>query len=83
MVLADTVEMMTSADYKERFKAEYHQLKIRVEGLEKMLEKYKAGVLEFNPTCPYDMLYTQLRHMKGYKLILEERAVLEGINLIL
>lgn len=29
MELKDTVEMMLSADYKERFKAEYYQLKIR------------------------------------------------------
>lgn len=28
MKLADTVEMMNSEDYKERFKAEYYQLKI-------------------------------------------------------
>lgn len=26
MKLANTVEMMNSADYKERFKAEYYQL---------------------------------------------------------
>lgn len=29
MELRDTAEMMNSADYKERFKAEYYQLKIR------------------------------------------------------
>lgn len=29
MELKDTVEMMTSSDYKERFKAEYYQLKLR------------------------------------------------------
>ena len=27
MELKETIEMMTSADYKERFKAEYYQLK--------------------------------------------------------
>lgn len=81
MKLADTVEMMTSEDYKERFKAEYYQLKLRAEGLEKMLEKYKAGVLEFNPTCPYDLLHRQLKNMRCYLWNLEERAVLEGIKL--
>lgn len=29
MELKDTIEMMTSDDYKERFKAEYYQTKIR------------------------------------------------------
>ena len=33
MNLKDTVEMMESIDYKERFKAEYFQLEIRVNGL--------------------------------------------------
>ena len=30
MELKDTIEMMVSVDYKERFKAEYLQLKIRM-----------------------------------------------------
>ena len=42
MTLNDTVELMTSEDYKERFKAEYLQLKIRVEGLRKVLIKGDA-----------------------------------------
>ena len=33
MELKDTIELMTSKDYKERFKDEYLQLKIRVEEL--------------------------------------------------
>ena len=39
MKLSDTVEMMNSTDYKERFKAEYYQLKTRICGLENMLAK--------------------------------------------
>ena len=31
MELKDTIELMNSADYKERFKAEYFQTKIRYE----------------------------------------------------
>lgn len=31
MELKDTIELMTSEDYKERFKAEYWQAKIRAE----------------------------------------------------
>ena len=37
MELKDTVEMMNSADYKERFKAEYHQTKTRYEKLKAFL----------------------------------------------
>ena len=33
MDLKDTVNLMMSDDYKERFKAEYHQLKCRLEKL--------------------------------------------------
>ena len=37
--LKDTVEMMNSTDYKERFKAEYQQVVIRYKKLKAMLEK--------------------------------------------
>ena len=79
--LNDTIEMMVSKDYKERFKAEYHQLRIRIEGLDRMLEKYKDGTLDFTPTCSYDLLNGQLRAMKLYRTYLEERAGKEKIQL--
>lgn len=40
MELKQTVEMMNSADYKERFKAEYMQVVIRYKKLANMLEKW-------------------------------------------
>lgn len=79
--LNETVEMMNSSDYKERFKAEYLQLKIRMGGLSTMLKKYKAGELNFTPSCSYDLLNGQLKSMDTYASYLEERAVIEGINL--
>ena len=39
MKLADTVQMMVSEDYKERFKAEYYQLVVRRNALWRMLGK--------------------------------------------
>lgn len=45
MVLKDTVEMMNSDDYKERFKAEYYQLVIRYNKLKSMLVKWDKGTL--------------------------------------
>ena len=38
MKLSETVEMMNSTDYKDRFKAEYYQLAIRYKGLKAMLD---------------------------------------------
>ena len=81
MELKDTVEMMGSSDYKERFRAEYFQLKIRAEGLEKMLEKYKQDTLPFKPSCDYEILYTQYIFMKHYQYTLEDRAKIENIIL--
>ena len=74
MELKDTIEMMVSVDYKERFKAEYLQLKIRMTGLSNMLKKYKAGTLTFKPSCSYDLLNGQLKSMEMYAKYLEERA---------
>jgi len=46
MELKETIDLMNSDDYKERFKAEYLQVKIRYEKLRKMLVKLDAGTLE-------------------------------------
>lgn len=81
MELKDTVEMMLSEDYKERFKAEYWQLKIRYEKLADMLVKYKNGALDFEPTCSYEELYEQFIYMEHYLISLEMRASIEGIEL--
>lgn len=79
--LKDTVEMMQSEDFEERFKAEYEQLRIRIEKLEKMCEKWDRNELIFEPTCPRSIYDMQLRAMKDYLTILEARAVMEKIEL--
>ena len=79
--LKDTVAMMGSADYKERFVAEYAQLKIRYKKLYAVLEKYAADKLDFKPTCPIEILYEQLDHMEAYLNVLETRAKHENIQL--
>ncbi len=81
MDLKDTIEMMQSADYKERFKAEYYQTKIRYTNLHNMLIKADAGTLEFTPTCPLDLLRDQKANMGKYLYCLEVRAQIEGIEL--
>lgn len=81
MTLEDTKELMCSSDYKERFKAEYYQLKIRYLKLMDLLKKWDRGDLKFTPTCPKYVLRLQFFHMTDYLSILEERAELEGIIL--
>lgn len=81
MQLRDTVEMMNSADYKERFKAEYYQTAIRYGKLKTMVDKYNNGTLEFKPTCPMSIYDIQLRAMRDYLTILEARAAIEGVEL--
>ena len=81
MKLQDTIELMNSKDFKDRTKAEYYQLKIRHEGLARMLKKYKEGTLEFVPNCDYDLLHTQLVYMEWYMNVLEERTKIENIEL--
>lgn len=79
--LKSTVELMQSEDFKDRFKAEYLQLKIRIEGLSDTLKKYKEGNLNFKPKCSYDLLNGQFKAMDMYASYLEERAEIEGIEL--
>ena len=81
MELKDTVELMNSNNFKERFKAEYYQLKIRIEGLRTILDKYKNGTLNFTPNSSYEIFFTQLIYMELYLDKLEERAKLENIEL--
>lgn len=79
--LQDTISLMNSSDFKERFQAEYFQLKIRYTGLKVMLKKYKARRLAFQSKCSYELFLTQLIYMEGYMKALEERAKIEGIEL--
>ena len=81
MDLIDTIEMMGSSDYKERFKAEYAQLVIRYYGLKNMLEKWDNGTLEFKPTCPRSTYNLQIKAMTDYIAVLEARAVMENVDL--
>lgn len=79
--LADAVEMMQSAEYKERFKAEYYQVLIRYQSLVGIIEAWDNGTLDFTPTCPRSIYDLQLRAMKDYIAILEARAVMENVKL--
>ena len=81
MELKSTVGLMNSNDFKDRLKAEYYQVKIRYEKLHKMIVKYEAGILNFEPKCPIDLLKQQAKNMGKYLYTLEIRAEIEGIDL--
>lgn len=79
--LNDTVSMMNSVDYRERFRAEYYQLVIRYKKLKAMLEKWDMGELDFTPTCNRGILNMQERVMADYIAILESRAQIEDVDI--
>ena len=79
--LSDTVDLMNSADYKDRFIAEYYQTKIRYQKLHNMIVKYDAGTLNFTPSCSLELLQKQASVMGQYLYQLEVRAQVEDIDL--
>ena len=90
MELNNTVELMNSSDYRDRFKAEYYQTKIRYEKLKKFNTKIEAAyaihmtkkdVEVPKHDCPDSILNDQQRVMGQYLHILELRAEIEGIDL--
>ena len=81
MELKDTIEMMTSQNYKERFRAEYFQLEIRYKKLRDIVKKIDEGTLMFKVTCPRSVLDRQILAMFDYLNVLRYRAELEGVDL--
>ena len=81
MELKDTIELMQSDDFKDRFKAEFYQLKIRTEKLKAVLDKMDDNTLDFKPNCSYDLLYEQFTYMKNYLQVLRHRAKIENIDI--
>lgn len=81
MPLKNTVDLMLSDNYKDRFRAEYYQTKERYQRLHLMIIKYEAGTLDFQPDCPLELLKRQAKAMGEYLYVLEMRAQLEKIDL--
>lgn len=91
--LEETCTLMLDDDYRERFKAEYWQTKIRYERLKSLNNKIEAAnetmclptpdlrVSMPVHTCPEHLLRERQHAMGNYLRILEIRAVIEGIDL--
>jgi hypothetical protein len=81
--LDQTVDLMKSESYKERFIAEYAQVEIRYKRLERVLKSIEDKTCPkcFEPTCDIKILKIQLKTMKDYRAILILRALTEEIEL--
>ena len=91
MKLSKAVETITSDAYKERFKAEYYQIKERYERLKSFNNTIEAASRTSHSIskrvempkhdCPEELLRDQQRAMGEYLHFLEIRAVIENIEL--
>lgn len=81
----ETIESMCSYNYKERFIAEYHQVKIRYEKLKNFCNKIEVeemlGKEVTKHDCPLELLREQQKYMGLYLSILERRALIENVEL--
>lgn len=67
--------------YVSRMITEYHKLKDKYTKLHRMLAKHEAGTLDFEPTCPIELLEHQADVMSEYLHTLEVRAEIENVKL--
>lgn len=85
MELKETIDLMLSSNYKERFIAEYRQAKIRYEKLKNFCNKIEVetmlGKEVTKHDCPLQLLREQQKYMGLYLSILEKRALIENIKL--
>lgn len=77
-VIANIIEADT---WQERFEQEYAYVKSKYERLHRMIVKYEAGTLDFEPNCSLEILKRQAAAMGSYLYILEMRSEIEGIEL--
>lgn len=85
MELKETIELMCSSNYKERFVAEYRQVKIRYEKLKNFCNKIEVetmlGKEVTKHDCPLELLREQQKYMGLYLSVLEKRALIENVEL--
>lgn len=81
MTLSDTVELMESDNYEDRFRAEFYQTRIRMLKLFDMLEKWDAGTLGFTPLAHRYLYLMQVKGMGIQIRAMRRRAKSEGIEL--
>lgn len=68
-------------DYKQRLVEEYQYVMNKAVRLGNIIAKASKGTLDFELSCPLELLQRQLGFMHGYIGTLEERAEIEGVTL--
>lgn len=86
LALSDTVELMQSTDYRDRFVAEYIQTALRYERLKSFTAAIEAAEQwlfsdDIDHDCPLELLQKQQKAMGEYLHVLELRAKIEDIDL--
>lgn len=79
MFLKETAKLMASKDWKDRMRAEYYQLVIRLNKLQVMIEE-PSSLEGYNEML--ELLKKQYSVMLEYKRILEKRARISNFNLV-
>lgn len=77
--LKDTVDLMLSDDYVDRFKAEYYQLETRFIKLAAMVKNWDK--LNFTPNMSKGFYIKQLHIMAMYLYYLIFRSGIEKVNI--
>ena len=80
MKLVETVNLMCSRDFKDRFIAEYVQLVIRLSKLNDVLSN-KSDIRFVADDTTMSLMLKQRDAMESYKECIEKRADIAGIDL--
>lgn len=81
MTLAEITKLMLDSDYRNRFRAEYYHVKLRLNNLKAVLKLWDANKLDFTPDCPRSIYTIQVRAMEEYLAVLEARAKIENVSI--
>lgn len=80
MELKETVEMMNSDNYKERFKAEYHQTKTRYERLKSFNTKIEAArrarSIDYHVVNLPEIKIEEPKHDCPFDLLIEQQDIM-------
>lgn len=81
MELKETVLLMNSPEWQDRFRAEYLQTKIRAAALLEAITICKYNCDSHLGRTPLELMYKQWLAMNDYLNCLETRARYEGVEL--
>ena len=79
MKLEDTINLIMSDDWRDRLNAEYCQLRYRMDRLKDAIDNPPHSLKD---SMSIAILMKQYDAMESYKMCLEKRATISGINLI-